>query len=176
MKDQLLVDKTILENCRRRLTNLSTTWIEYRKAYNMVPHSSILKCLNMFGTARNIIILIGNSTANWKTVLTPGGIRLRQVDIKRGIFQGDSISLCCNHATTKLRKMKAEDRLHKNTTPINHLLFTDDLKLYGTNRDQLDPLVQTVRIFSEDIQMSYLDWTSVQCWKGKKESKSRARE
>lgn len=39
MKDQLLVDKTILENCRRRLTNLSTTWIEYRKAYNMVPHS-----------------------------------------------------------------------------------------------------------------------------------------
>ena len=92
MKDQLLVDKTILENCRRRLTNLSTTWIEYRKAYNMVPHSSILKCLNMFGTARNIIILIGNSTANWKTVLTAGGIKLRQVDIKRGIFQGDSHS------------------------------------------------------------------------------------
>lgn len=72
--------------------------------------------------------------------------------------------------------MKAEDRLHKNTTPINHLLFTDDLKLYGTNRDQLDPLVQTVRIFSEDIQMSYLDWTSVQCWKGKEGSKLRARE
>lgn len=92
MKDQLLVDKTILENCRRRLTNLSTTWIEYRKAYNMVPHSSILKCLNMFGTARNIITLIGNSTANWKIVLTSGGIKLRQVDIKRGIFQGDSLS------------------------------------------------------------------------------------
>ena len=87
-----------------------------------------------------------------------------------------SITLCCNQATTKLGKMKAEDRLHKNTTPINHLQFTDDLKLYGTNRDQLDPLVQTVRIFSEDIQMSYLDWTSVQCWKGKEESKLRARE
>lgn len=70
--------------------------------------------------------------------------------------------------------MKAEDRLHKNTTPINHLLFTEDLKLYGTNREKLDSLVQTVRIFSEDIQLSYLDCTSVQCWKCKEESKRKA--
>ena len=29
--------------------------------------------------------------ANWKTVLTSGGTDLGQVDIKRGIFQGDSL-------------------------------------------------------------------------------------
>ena len=46
-KDQLLVDKAILKNCRRRLTNLSMAWIDYRKAYDMVPHSWILKCLEM---------------------------------------------------------------------------------------------------------------------------------
>ena len=34
-KDQLLVDKAILKNCRRRLTNLSMAW----KAYDMLPHS-----------------------------------------------------------------------------------------------------------------------------------------
>ena len=37
-KDQLLVDKAILKNCRRRLTNLSMAWIDYKKAYDMVPH------------------------------------------------------------------------------------------------------------------------------------------
>jgi len=31
-KDQLLIDKAILKNCRHRLTNLSMAWIDYRKA------------------------------------------------------------------------------------------------------------------------------------------------
>ena len=30
----------------------------------------------------------------------------------------------------------------------------DDLKLYGAIKDQLDSLIQVVRIFSEDIKMS----------------------
>ena len=51
-KDELLVDKAILKNCRRRLTNLSMAWIDYKKAYDMVPHSWILKCLKMVGLSR----------------------------------------------------------------------------------------------------------------------------
>ena len=42
-KDQLLLDKAILNNCRRTLTNLPMAWIDYEKAYDMVPHSWILK-------------------------------------------------------------------------------------------------------------------------------------
>ena len=89
-KDQLLVDKVILKNCRRRLTNLS--WIDYKKACDMVPHSWILKCLEMVGAAKNMISIISNSMVNWKTVLTSGGMALGQVDIRRGIFQGDSVT------------------------------------------------------------------------------------
>ena len=40
-------------------------------------------------------------------------------------------------------------------TPINHLLFMNDLKLYGANKDQLDSFIQVVRIFSQDIKMSF---------------------
>ena len=91
-KDQLLVDKAILKSCRRRLTNLSMAWIDYKKAYDMVPHSWILKYLEMVGAAKNMISIISNSMVNWKTVLTSGGMALGQVDIRRGIFQGDSLS------------------------------------------------------------------------------------
>ena len=38
---------------------------------------------------------------------------------------------------------------------INLLLFTDDLKLYGASKDQLDSPVQVVRIFLQDIKMSF---------------------
>ena len=54
--------------------------------------------------------------------------------------------------TLVLRKMRAAYRLAKDTKPINHLLFMDDLELYGASKDQLDSLV---RIFSEDIRMSF---------------------
>ena len=78
-KDQLLVDMAILKKCRRNLTNLSMAWIDYKKAYGMVPHSWILKCLKMVGGAKNMITIISNSMMNWKTVLTSGGTDLGQV-------------------------------------------------------------------------------------------------
>ena len=38
---------------------------------------------------------------------------------------------------------------------INHLLFIDDLKLYGKNEHEVDSLFQSVRIYSEDIAMEF---------------------
>ena len=46
-------------------------------------------------------------------------------------------------------------KLGKDRGKINHLLFMDDLKLYAKNEKELDTLVQTVRIFSEDIGMEF---------------------
>ena len=57
--------------------------------------------------------------------------------------------------TLVLRKMRAGYRLAKDMTPINHLVFMAELKLYGANKDQLDSLIQVVRIFSQDIKMSF---------------------
>ena len=37
--DQLLINKTILRDCRKRHTNLGMAWIDYKKAYDVVRHS-----------------------------------------------------------------------------------------------------------------------------------------
>ena len=37
----------------------------------------------------------------------------------------------------------------------NHLFFMDDLKLFAKSKNQIDPLVQTAHIFSEDIGMQF---------------------
>ena len=57
--------------------------------------------------------------------------------------------------TLVLRKMRAGYRLTKDMTPINHFLFMDNLKLYGAKKDQLDSLIQVVRIFLQDIRMLF---------------------
>ena len=61
-----------------------------------------------------MITIISNSMMNWKTVLTSGGTDLGQVDIRRGIFQGDSLSpllFFFNHATTDASATKDESRI-----------------------------------------------------------------
>ena len=40
-KDQVLLDKTVLRDCKKKSTNLAMAWIDYRKAYNMIPQSWI---------------------------------------------------------------------------------------------------------------------------------------
>ena len=46
-KDQLLVNCIIWENCISRHGNLNTAWIDYKEAFDSVPHSRILKTLQL---------------------------------------------------------------------------------------------------------------------------------
>ena len=53
-KDQLLIDKIVLKDCKKRHSNLSMAWIKYRKAYDLVRHSWVNECMKMFGIAKNL--------------------------------------------------------------------------------------------------------------------------
>ena len=67
-------------------------WIDYKKAYEMVPNSWIIECLDLFGVTENIKTFSVNSMENWKIMLCLGNSELGEVEIKGGIFQGDSLS------------------------------------------------------------------------------------
>ena len=159
-KDQLLIYKMIVKNCKRRLTSLGVAWIDYRKAYDMVPHSWIEKSMEMFGVAINFRRFISSNMKQWNTELMSGEQRLGNVRIRRGIFQGDSLSpllfvLAMIPLTRMLRKTKIFYQLKKGGEKINHLLFMNDLKLFAKNEEQIDSLVNSVRIFSDDIKMEF---------------------
>ena len=50
-KDQLLIDKQILREARIKKRCLAIGWIDYRKAYDMVPHSWIVEMLKLVKVA-----------------------------------------------------------------------------------------------------------------------------
>ena len=91
-KDQLLIDQMILRDCRKRHTNLGMAWIDYEKAYDMVPHSWILESLEFVQVFCNILEFVKRSMANWQTELTSCRESLVKVNIRRGIFQSLSPS------------------------------------------------------------------------------------
>ena len=67
-------------------------WIDYKRVYDMVPHSMIRECLDLVGVAENIKRLLVNSMEKWKVMLCSEISELGEVEIKRGISQGDSFS------------------------------------------------------------------------------------
>ena len=72
-KEQLLINKTILRDFKRRHNNLAIAWINYKKAYDMVIHSWISECLEMFGIANSVQGFLNNSMKSWKLELNVSG-------------------------------------------------------------------------------------------------------
>ena len=150
----------VMMNSKRRKTNLSMAWIDYKKAFDMIPHSWLIECLEIYGAEENTIRFLKNTMPNWKTILTSSGTRLAEVNIRRGIFQGDSLSpllfiVAMIPMTRVLERMEVGYQLKKGGSRINHLMFMDDIKLFGRGTKEIDTLVQTVRIVSGDIRMEF---------------------
>ena len=157
-KDQLLIDQTVLKDCNKRHTNLS--WIDYRKAYDLVPHSWVNECMEMFGIAENLRTFFQKSMQHWRLSLRTNGEDLEEVNVKRGIFQVDSLSsLLFVWSMVPLslipKKINACYKWGKKEYKLNHLLFMDDLKLYVKSEEQKNTLVRTVSVFSTDIGMEF---------------------
>ena len=131
----LYISRAVIKEVKSRNKNLAMGWIDYKKDY-MVPHSWIIECLNLFGVAENIKSLLVNSMENWKVMLCSGNSELGEVEIKHGIFQGDSLfPLVFVSALIPLslilRKEKAAYEFSESKEKINHLLIMDDLKFYS---------------------------------------------
>ena len=160
-KNQLLIDKAVIRNCKRRKTNLNMAWVDFRKTYDMVPHVWIIKALKLIDAASNVIALLKSTMTDWNTELITKDINLGEVNINQDIFLGDSLSpllfvMSLIPLTLALRQMKQGYSFQKGKSKLNHLLFMDNLKLYGSNQNGIDSLVRTVEIVAKDIGMKFV--------------------
>ena len=156
-KDQLLIDKMIGINCKSRRTNLAVAWIDFQKAYDSVLHSWIIETLKLYKIHSSVMLLFQQSMSFWRTTLVAGGSFMADINIKCGIFQGDSISplLFCSalNPLSEVIKSNKFGYTSKSGDLIQHLLYMDDLKLYTKNERDLNSLMSTVYLFSSDIGM-----------------------
>ena len=106
-------------------------WLDYKKAYDMVPHSWIIESFKKgtgSGKYNNFLAKIRGKLED-KTC----GESFDLVDIRRGIFKGDSLSplifaVCMIPLTITPQDAKAGYTL--GDVKINNLFYMDDLKVY----------------------------------------------
>ena len=59
-----MIDKVVLKEVKRFRKNVAMVYIDYRKAYDMVPHSWILEMMEVTGVAKNVGSLIRRGMNN----------------------------------------------------------------------------------------------------------------
>ena len=79
---------------------------------------------------------------------------------KRYIFRGDALSPLLFIIATMplnyiLRKCTAGYKLSRSQEKINHLTYIDDIKLFAKKEKELETLIHTVTIYSQDIGMEF---------------------
>jgi hypothetical protein len=160
----LLISKALLQECKRRKKNLGMAWMDYQKAFDRVPHNCIIKSLELIGINNRVILFTKKVMTYWKTRMCLHAenklIETEYIKIQCGIFQGDSLSpllfcICLIPLTEQLNRLNTGYEEHATKTKISHLLYMDDLKLIAKSEEELQKQIQTVKNFSDDINMKF---------------------
>ena len=68
--DLLFIDKIIHQEVQMRKKNLAVASVDYKNAYDMVPHSWIVECLDMVVISERIKHFMSESMKAWRVDLT----------------------------------------------------------------------------------------------------------
>ena len=156
----------VLSNAKKNKRNLSTCWIDYRKAFDSIPHDWLQKSLEIHKFPEKIVNFFSTTMKKWKTTLSISTedekISTDPMEIKTGIFQGDcpsglSFIICLLPLSWLLKRSSFGYSIGPRNSKkiISHLLFMDDLKLYANNDLRLQGLIEIVSMFSNDIRMKF---------------------
>lgn len=163
-KDHLLTSKLIDKDCKENRKNLALAWIDYVKAFDSIPHSWIIEALNIYRTSDQILSFLYRVMKTWKTDLnlttTEKTLTIENIDIKTGIYQGDSLSalLFCVilfPLSSILNNSNTGYQCKNEKTKINHLLYIDDAKLIAKDEEELEKQLHLVKRFSDDVGMKF---------------------
>lgn len=161
-KEQLIIDSVIHRHAATNKRNLHCTYIDYKKAFDSIPHSWLLYVLKIYKINPVIIDFLKNIMPLWKTTLHLNTITSREIVIKKGIYQGDSLSplwfcLALNPISQILQNCKAGYRLKHDSTEtcISHLIYMDDIKLYSKTAKEMKSLIDAAANFSKNIGMQF---------------------
>ena len=69
--DQLYIDKMLLQEVKQR-KNLEMGWIDYQKAYDMVPRYWVIETLNKMGIKKDVVNIFGKTMKCWRVELACG--------------------------------------------------------------------------------------------------------
>ena len=164
--DNLLIDKTILDDATKNNKNISCVWIDGKKAFDSVSHKWLITTVEDHGIIMRLIAFIKNVIQTWKiTLFAPTSIgkeSIGPINTQRGILQGDSFcvklfTLCFNPIACYLHTTEGYTLTHEKKSNITHCLLVDDLKSYHKNAVKAATITNKLHQMFNDIGLASLE-------------------
>jgi hypothetical protein len=164
--DNLLVDRSVLEECKEYERNLAVAYFDYEKAYDSVPHEWQIRCFQICQIDDKVINILQQLHSIWKTrlELRRSGKTERSpwIKFKRGFFQGDSLSpvgFCICEIPIGIQLENSCGYLmgepKRRDTKVNRFYYIDDLKVVQTSEEELHQANGIVTRISHDVGMRF---------------------
>lgn len=161
-KEQLIIDSVVTQEALVNKRELHTAFIDYQKAFDSVPHTWLIECLEIYKINQQIINFLRNAMSKWETKLTIPNSNQQSVSmkIKRGIYQGDALSalwfcITINPLSNALNNKKCGYKIPITNQQVSHQIYMDDIKLYSDTSTGLKKLLRQTETFSADIGMKF---------------------
>ena len=94
--DALMVDSMVTEDAVLRHRDLDVAWIDYKKAFDNVPHGWLREMLELCRVPVHVQNCLRELQTMWRTVFSlkhGGGVpETQEIHYRRGLFQGDALS------------------------------------------------------------------------------------
>ncbi|XP_045474923.1 uncharacterized protein LOC123680851 [Harmonia axyridis] len=68
-KELLIMDSLITKQAKKKQRNISVAWVDYKKAFDSILHSWLLKTLQLYGVSKAVINLLKCLMSSWRTRL-----------------------------------------------------------------------------------------------------------
>lgn len=166
-KEQVIIDSIIMKLTEKQQRNMVTCYIDYKKAFDSIPHSWLLKILEIYKIDQHIRNFLATAMKTWRTKIhlttDQAQVETDKIKINTGIFQGDSLSalwfcLCINPLSNTLNSTTYGFKIkHQNISQhtISHLLYMDDIKIFAPNKTQMQALLKITEEFTNDTGMEF---------------------
>ena len=161
-KKQLIINKMLLEHSIKFRRNLSITYIDYAKAYDSVPHPWIIETLKAYKVSPVIVEFLQHAMKMWQIKLIlkhdNGILEVPEIRIKRGIFQGDTLSpllfvIAINPLSYLLNKSGHGYKVEG--VKYSHILYMDDIKTFSSSSNGGKELIRIMFEFTKSIGMAF---------------------
>ena len=141
--DNLLIDRMVTQDCHRGRRNLSMTWIDVKKAYDLVEYEWPMEMMQVHRFPEWMVGVMHNLSKSWNTrVVTTtrrGREKFEMLKFNRGLPEGDALcpglfTLCMNHIAWTVRATKGYMLSRQISTRVTYMSYrslSKDFRRFG---------------------------------------------
>ena len=141
----LLWDKACSQSSKISGATNYSIWYDFSKAYDSISHVQLKRLINALPVHQEVRNLIKNMINKWAIIIEIGKIKTSPIRVKRGVYQGDSMSpllfilitACITHAIVNNAEIIKSSRGKHQI-----MAYMDDVKVHAPNKKSADQITK----------------------------------